>query len=579
MSDNQFTDADFQAPITIRANPLLEGGFSTIPNALIRLAPYLDCGGEDGQDRLRDRQIYMLVIVLALHGNKMQLRLSNLPMTAKLSTLESDLRLFRKTGLVFTQRNYYPPVHSAPPRIKSITFDMRSLVSNLLTVQSIWFKRQNALIEQWQTNGARGSEPVYQFPDNFRHPISVPRDVLEDIALDPACFFPKIDRWIQAAQTAISADEIELLRQRLSPTLTNSHGRGVPTLTKSNRRQGKHVPTLTNSHGRGVPTLTKSNGHLKDDDLKDDEGEDRPAHIFDTDEDAEAIRALFAKATQKANYELTAGDLKAITRLSKLGATLDEVRQGITAILNSGKKPKTFAYCAPHVETLCKNRLTEPRQPNAKPTPPQPTSAWQAEAATEPRQPNTTQPTTVTIPEELQASVDIFKRLTGNNPTTEQIAVMESLASLADEAARKIGETGAQWLYAALNECSYREGIRSPLRYAATTIRNRVSAPAPPKKNGNGSSDPTPSAANDELPEVEIYRYVTGFAPRSDQVDSLVEKFSGTTWNKKYLLPFWREWCARDHKRHNLGWLDWAQAGRIPKPAQRAERKKTVRLT
>jgi len=78
---------------------------------------------------------------------------------------------------------------------------------------------------------------------------------------------------------------------------------------------------------------------------------------------------------------------------------------------------------------------------------------------------------------------------------------------------------------------------------------------------------------------VALYRSVTGFAPRPDQVEALVEKLSGKSWDKKYLLTFWREWCARDHKRHNIGWLDWAQDGRISKPAQRSDRKKTVNLS
>ena len=340
-------------------------------------------------------------------------------------------------------------------------------------------------------------------------------------------------------------------------------------------------------HIQYFPHHTQSFPTNIDDDLKEDEGEDRPAPIFDTEDTAEAIRSLFAEVTRKAEYELTPGDLKAITRLSKLHATLDEVRQGIRDILDAGKKPKTFAYCAPQVETVCNNRSTERHPPNAKPYLPLillgeiTTSAGQTEAATDTRQPNTTQPTTDAIPEELKTSVDIFKQLTGNAPTSEQMGLMKSLVSLADEAARKIGETGAQWLYAALNECSYREGIRYPLRYAATTIRNRVATP--PKKNGNGNDngdhDSSPSSAHTDSPEVALYRSVTGFAPRPDQVDALVEKLSGKSWDKKYLLTFWREWCARDHKRHNIGWLEWAQDGRIPKQAQRSDRKKTVNLS
>jgi len=337
------------------------------------------------------------------------------------------------------------------------------------------------------------------------------------------------------------------------------------------------TPNISTHHTQSFPTNIE-------DDLKEDEGEDRPAPIVDTEGTTEAIRALFAEVTQKAEYELTPGDLKAVIRLSKLQATLDEVRQGIHDVLDSGKKPKTFAYCAPQVEKICQHRLTERHQPNAKPTTPRPTTAGQSEAATDTRQPNTTQPTTETIPAELQTSVDIFKKLTGNTPTSEQIGVMKSLALLADKAAGKTGETGAQWLYAALNECLFREGIRSPLRYAATTIRNRVAAPAaPPKKNGNGNDNgdhDSPSAStHTDSPEVALYRSVTGFAPRPDQVEALVEKLSGKSWDKKYLLTFWREWCARDHKRHNLGWLDWAQDGRIPKPAQRSDRKKTVNLS
>jgi len=305
-----------------------------------------------------------------------------------------------------------------------------------------------------------------------------------------------------------------------------------------------------------------------DDDPQEEEGEDRPTLLPNTEDYAEAIRALFAEVVHKPGYELTPGDLKAITRLHKLDATLDEVRAGIGDVLDAGKKPKTFAYCAPQVEAICQQRLTEVRQPQAKPKMPQPPTDGQTDTATD--------ALTETIPVELTSSVEIFEQLTGTPPTAEQLGVMKSLVSLADEAAHQIGETGAQWLYAALYECSIRDGIRYPLRYAATTIRNRVASP--PKKNGNGQGDHSSPLASTDAPEVALYRSVTGFAPRPDQVEALVEQLSGKSWDKKYLLTFWREWCARDHKRHNLGWLDWAQSGRIPKAAQRNDRKKTVNL-
>lgn len=89
------------SPIEVYADDaVIDGGIASIPKMLLRFALPLDVDGR----QLNDRQILLLTMVIALR-EKCSLRLSNLPMCAAVSTLETALTLMRKAGLVFTERD------------------------------------------------------------------------------------------------------------------------------------------------------------------------------------------------------------------------------------------------------------------------------------------------------------------------------------------------------------------------------------------------------------------------------------------------------------------------------------------
>jgi hypothetical protein len=243
----EFEDVD--APIEIYADDsLIDGGIAAIPKMLLRFARHLHCDGT----RLNDRQVLLLVMVIALREDR-NLRLSNLPMTSAISTLESDLALFRKAGLVLTQRDYYSPVGGRPPRMRSQIWDIRSLHANLTQVQKLWFSRQAQKIAEWRGQGERGHSPIYEFQLSFRHKVVIPRSVLVDIAIGR--FFPVPDKWLRLADQTFSPTEIEAFKAKLvvsRPTASKTSGRGVPTTSITGSGRNLSLPTASNTGGHLV---------------------------------------------------------------------------------------------------------------------------------------------------------------------------------------------------------------------------------------------------------------------------------------------------------------------------------------
>ena len=221
---------EINAPIEVYADDsVIDGGIAAVPKMLLRFARHLNCDGA----RLNDRQVLLLVMVIALREDR-NLRLSNLPMIAAVSTLESDLTYLRKAGLVFTRRDYYPAVKGKPPRMRSQIWDIRSLNANLAHMQRLWFSRQSQKLSEWRKQGERGANPIYEFPEDFGHKVVVPRPVLEDIAAGR--FFPVPDKWLKLVSSSLSPDEIAAFQARLNqpqlPTASNTAGRdaaNVPT--------------------------------------------------------------------------------------------------------------------------------------------------------------------------------------------------------------------------------------------------------------------------------------------------------------------------------------------------------------
>ena len=460
-----FTAGELDAPIQIHAgNPVIDGGIAAVPKMLLRFACYLDCDGE----QLTDRQILLLAMVIGLHEDR-SLRLSNLPMTASIKTLSADLRLFRKVGLVFTRREYYPAVSNRPPRMRAQTWDIRSLLSNLDSVQRLWLTRQAQKLGEWRTGGGRGPKPVYAFPADYRHPVSVPTEVLEDIAADAESFYPVPDRWLQLIGEMFTPEQIVSLKNtrhlptvpktdsRPLPTVPNTAGRAFPATFQATKpgfppdfgaptspqrptvrkTGGRDAPTVPNTAGRAVPTVSKTDGHL----VKDSEEEEEAPlpQDFSTD----PVVAHF-KARKSNAYEFAERDYEQLAALRADGYTDEEIQRGIEAAFALPSKPQRFAQCA---------RVTRNQPPaTGKPAPQPP-----ANRKVENQKPE--------LLPELTDAAALLESIDGNSPSP--LAKLKALADGCDAAARKHNSTGPAWTLRAIRLSVQ---AKDPLAYAKAVL-------------------------------------------------------------------------------------------------------------
>lgn len=93
------------------------------------------------------------------------------------------------------------------------------------------------------------------------------------------------------------------------------------------------------------------------------------------------------------------------------------------------------------------------------------------------------------------------------------------------------------------------------------TIDPLISADKPPKRTRK------PKAETDErsaLPEIQVYREVTGRYPARDQYDEVIRCLAGRGIDE--VKPFWHEWrVIRQYSPTNISWMtDWLMSGSIP---------------
>jgi hypothetical protein len=235
--------SDSRVPLDVYfGDRVLDAGIATIPKIFLRFYRYLVADGQ----RLNDRQAMILTLILTLRQDQdFELRVSNLPTVSGPSKVEKDKADFRRMGLVFTSRLYYPTRPNQPPVLRAQRWDFRSLFSNLGQIWNIWALRQQQFITEWQAHGRRGSKPVYTFSLDFAHEVNLPLDVAADIVAEK--FFPVPDKWLAVA------------RQML-PTSPNCRGTELPTETD---RRGRSQPTAT-IHPDHLMVVDVAKQHEKD---------------------------------------------------------------------------------------------------------------------------------------------------------------------------------------------------------------------------------------------------------------------------------------------------------------------------
>jgi len=174
------------APITVTyGNHLMDSGMASLPKAIFRFYRFLSCDGE----QLDDREVLPLLSILALFEDR-SLRLSDLPVTASEGSLKRYRAKWKRMGVVFTRRVYYTYAEMAEhfegdppstPRLKSIVFDLTNLMYNIELVAQEWARRNLRLLMKWERSARKGEQPVYQFPDDYRHEVELSPEVAQRI--------------------------------------------------------------------------------------------------------------------------------------------------------------------------------------------------------------------------------------------------------------------------------------------------------------------------------------------------------------------------------------------------------------
>lgn len=384
----------------------------TLIDLLLRFARYLDCEGQ----RLNDRQILLLVMVCSLRGDR-TLRLSNLPMRSPIRTLENDLKFLRGAGLVFTTRAYYPAVNGNPPRLRAVTWDLRSLEFNLLAIQRLWRQRCQAVSAR--TGSTTGRKPVAELPGDFRHAVVVPGPVLNDIR--EGRFYPVPDKWLR-------------MSTNLGPL--HSPDSGQPAAADEPR------PIDALAVETPPPTHADSAGHRLTHTTQ--PGLERPREPVNEAQGEEVFRRFaWHKGT---SYTPTGRDRQAVQSLLADGYTTEEIIQTIDRVFARGDDPQRFAYCARIVRDLSPAR---PRSPNSRSAPP-PASSGMA----------------VELPAELQF---LAARLCTRGRSRLDVSQrVRQLREAFEADALRCGERVDEWLASALQLSLDRD---DPLSYATAILR------------------------------------------------------------------------------------------------------------
>jgi len=489
------------APIEIYfGNPALDMGIATLPKILPRFWTLLVSDGE----RLNDRQYALLLQVLLLRNTQdYELRVRNLPMASSLITLERDKKVLRRMGLVFTERIYYPAQPGKPPRMQAQRWDMRSLFFNLEQVARLWKDRQNDLTSRWEISGRKGRKPVYNFPGDYAHEITIPGDVALDIL--KGVFYPIPTRWTENAHlllknlpNQVSSPDIELRTgpKKSGRLPTGRFKSGTPT-----RPEKSDTP----------PTGPDSRGHL----LKDDEDEEEDAAAL-----VERVFAYFAERKGSSDYHPTVKEQVALEKLLADGFTYEQIVAGIDAAFARPSRPKHFTHCAAIARDLVRLQQ-ESRMPETRIQP----ETREPEALEETDQQPAEAPATPVevIETHLARAVEVY-RSAGREITGDLLARFRLMASRCDQAARATGATGGDWLADALTGAL---GVARPgnlLNYADAVLSDwiangRSEKPAKPVTKSKTPRRETPAAGREPAAHAGIREYLEkhGGIPNGDR--------------------------------------------------------------
>ncbi len=404
---------------------VLDGGFAAIPKVFLRFYRYF----VSDHEQLNDRLAMVLTQVMTLGADRdHELRISNLPVMTSPTQLEKDKGALRRMGLCFTQRVYYPPNGARLPVLRCLRWDLRPLIFNLSLIQHRWTQEQHALVAAWQRQGGRGHKPVFEFPADFFHEVTLPSDVAADIVADMTAhqtvkdFYPLPEKWLSMAR-------------QLCPTATNQHGR---------------APTAINQPGRPAPTATKTRGHPEVVDVVVDQDQELDVVFSD-----DAVFAHFA-ARQGRPSSPTGRDRQSLHELREAGYSLAEILAGIDLAFDRGDQPKRFAYCARIVQDTPPARLLA--RPLATPELPAESDRLLSSFA---------------IPADLVAVVEVYQSA-GKDLRPDVLARLRLLADECDAAARQHASTGADWLAQALQRGL---GVADDLLlYAQGVLRNWITS-------------------------------------------------------------------------------------------------------
>jgi hypothetical protein len=410
------------APIEVYfGSPTFDLGIGTVPKILPRFWTYLVSDGE----KLNDRQYALLMLVLLLRDTQdYELRVANLPMTSSAITLERDKKSFRRMGLVFTQRLYYPKQAGKTPAMRAQRWDLRSLFYNLELIAQLWKTRQRELTNEWESRGRKGNKPIYRFPDNFVHEVVLPADVAMNII--QGVYYPIPEKWQRRARVLLAG----------LPAEHNRSGAGMRTEPETSGTQ----PTEPDKSGTptgpeksdGGPTGLITRGHL----LEDEEDEEDETTAL-----AGKIFAYFAHCKGDEHYQPAAKEQAALEKLLADGFTCEEIIAGIDQAFARPNKPRHFTHCA----AIARDRIDSIRQARTQQEIPQPETrqpeGQNAAALPEPEKSESS----VVIEADLARAVDVF-RSAGREVTPDLLARFRLMAVRCDPAARKAASTGSDWL-------------------------------------------------------------------------------------------------------------------------------------
>ena len=107
--------------------------------------------------------------------------------------------------------------HTLNARLKHVIYDLSNLMFNISLIAQEYARRNLDTLAKWERCGREGEQPVYQFPEDYAHPVRLAPEVAARIADQENGYTHKkyiAPKWLDLAQAMIGENDRSACTQK-----------------------------------------------------------------------------------------------------------------------------------------------------------------------------------------------------------------------------------------------------------------------------------------------------------------------------------------------------------------------------